>query len=99
MQASKPGCGSGEVVSVGSREKDRSHVGAFDMGGNVREWTATTYGAYPGGKADADRTGVVNRGGSYLMNGKSLSAVFTRGVDSPEEARPGLGFRCAADLK
>ncbi len=98
MKGGKPGCSTGTTMLVGSRPKDRSRVGAFDMAGNVREWTATDYSAYPGGENAKKRSGKVNRGGSYRMSAEKMSSVFTRSVDSPTEARPGLGFRCATDL-
>ncbi len=94
----KSGCGQGSLSPVGSRPKDKSWVGAFDMAGSVREWTASSYEAYPGGKRDSDRKGKVNRGGSFVMRAQELSASHTRGVDPDNTARPGLGFRCAADL-
>ncbi len=98
MRSGKPGCGTGEAMAAGSRPKDKSPAGVFDMGGNVREWTSTKYGAYPGGSTDKSRSGNVNRGGSYLMSAAKVSTVYTRGVDAPGESQPDLGFRCAADL-
>ena len=94
----KAGCGGSDPLPVGSRPRDKSWAGAFDMGGNVREWTASTYAAYRGGDPDPERAGMINRGGSHLMRPEKLNAAFTRGVDPPEEARPGLGFRCAAEI-
>ncbi len=93
-----PGCGSGAVMPIGARKADRSWVGAVGMGGNVREWTASTYGAYPHGRAQPGRVGMVNRGGSFRESKSELGATYTRGVDPPGETRVGLGFRCAASL-
>jgi formylglycine-generating enzyme required for sulfatase activity len=70
----------------------------MDMGGNVREWVDTTYEAYPGGKAMEDTSGVVNRGGSWVMDADQFSTAHTRIADSPETQRSDIGFRCAADL-
>lgn len=92
------GCGMGEPLATGSRPADVSWAKVFDMGGNVREWTATDYAAYPGGSVDEDSSGKVNRGGSWRMRPSELNTSHTRGVDPPTEARPDLGFRCAADL-
>ncbi|MBI4700319.1 MAG: SUMF1/EgtB/PvdO family nonheme iron enzyme [Deltaproteobacteria bacterium] len=92
------GCGSGGPLPVGSRPADRSWVGAFDMGGNVREWTASAYAAYPGGKADQSAGGKVNRGGSWLMEPAEANTTHTRDVDEPDQSRPDLGFRCALGL-
>ncbi len=98
LAEAKNGCGTGGPLAVGSRKADRSWVGAFDMGGNVREWTDSTDGAYPGGKLDQERDGKINRGGSYEMNAKQLYRVHTRGVDPPRTSLSGLGFRCAVSL-
>jgi len=89
------GCGSKRPLNVGSRPKDKSWVGALDMGGNVREWTSTQYAAYPNGSIEPGDKGKVNRGGSFVMNGKEANTSHTRVVDVPTEARPDLGFRCA----
>ncbi|MBI4704117.1 MAG: SUMF1/EgtB/PvdO family nonheme iron enzyme [Deltaproteobacteria bacterium] len=91
------GCDSGATLPVGSRPADKSWVAVLDMGGNVREWTASDYAAYPGGKADARRRGKVNRGASWLMRPEQAAGSYRRGVDGPEAARSDLGFRCAAD--
>jgi len=92
------GAGCGALQPQGSVPADKSPVGALDMGGNVREWTASDYGAYPGGRVDAADQGKVNKGGSYLMLPGKTNRAHTRGVDAPDTARPDLGFRCAADL-
>jgi serine/threonine-protein kinase len=92
------GCATGGPREVGSSPKDRSWSGVMDLAGNVREWTATEYAAYPGGYADRDSQGRVNRGGSWLMQADQFSTSHTRGVDSPGQSRPDLGFRCAIDL-
>ena len=78
---------------VGSRSEDRSWVGAMDMGGNLREWTASDYAPYPGGHVDAS-DGKVNRGGSFEMGAAQFDTSHTRRVDPPTLARADLGFRC-----
>jgi formylglycine-generating enzyme required for sulfatase activity len=75
-----------------------SQLGVFDLAGNLREWTSSKYAAHPGGKSEKGRRGLVNRGGSYLMRQTEFSATYTRGVDRARESRPGIGFRCAAEL-
>jgi|GEM_PF-130539 len=95
----KNGCGANEPFPVGSRLADKSAYGAKDMGGNVREWTASDYAAYPGGMKRADATGKVNRGASWIMPGNVASSLYTRVVDDPAERRPDLGFRCAVGPK
>ncbi|MBM4357195.1 MAG: SUMF1/EgtB/PvdO family nonheme iron enzyme [Deltaproteobacteria bacterium] len=88
------GCGTKGPLIVGSRPADASWVGARDMAGNVREWTASQYTAYPGGKIDAQTRGAVNRGASWVMTSKDANTLHTRGVDAATERRPDLGFRC-----
>jgi formylglycine-generating enzyme required for sulfatase activity len=94
----RAGCSTGGTLEVGSKKGDSSWIGARDMGGNVREWTASRYRAYPGGEADTERSGYVNRGGSYLMKRSQWSSSSTRNADEPGTRVPGLGFRCAASL-
>jgi formylglycine-generating enzyme required for sulfatase activity len=93
------GCGKGLAVPVGSLGKDRSWIGIDDLGGNVKEWTASTYEAYPGGTADPSNAGGrVTRGGSFLMKPGEAATSHTRGAEKPDKARTDLGFRCAVDL-
>jgi len=93
------GCDSQGPAAVGSHSKDKSWAEVYDMGGNVREWTADDYQAYQGGKADPDRKGgKVNRGGSFAMKAAKFNAAHTRGVDPADTIRPTLGFRCAVNL-
>ena len=82
---------------VGTRSADRSPFGILDMAGNVREWTQTSYAAYPGGKATAGSVGKVVKGGSYIMGKRDgVSTTHLRGVVEPTLGHADLGFRCAA---
>jgi serine/threonine-protein kinase len=91
------GCGTQGPLATGSRPKDVSWVKVFDLGGNVREWTASEYAPYVGGTMDEEVSGRVNRGGSWMMTVEEINTSHTRGVDVPSESRPDLGFRCVAD--
>jgi formylglycine-generating enzyme required for sulfatase activity len=94
----RPGCGSGRPASVGSRLRDRSWCGAYDLGGNVREWTDDAYSAYPGGSTVANRSGTVTRGGSFMIPFGDFSLAYTRDLDAGTDAPADVGFRCAVSL-
>jgi len=85
---------------IGDRPSESSSwVGAFDMIGNVWEWTSSPYVDYPYFESNENRTDTdyrVIRGGawdSYLFN---MTATF-RGENQLNERFFDLGFRCARD--
>jgi hypothetical protein len=87
--------------SVGSRPGGISWVGAYNMSGNVWEWTATLYAPYPydpdDGREDPDdTTGLrVVRGGSccsYVI--ADVRAAYRFAID-PRMEDANIGFRCA----
>lgn len=89
----------GEVVTtmpVGSFPAGASPYGAFDMAGNVFEWTATWYQPYPGSAYENPEFGEkyrVVRGGDWY-----LDPIYTRASarlrSPPEHKVPTIGFRC-----
>lgn len=91
--------------------KFTSPVGAFgeneagltDMGGNVWQWCADNYKAYPGSSAPISEDPNVKaiRSGSFFFDeygDKSLTVSF-RSMNSHETSLFNTGFRCAKDGK
>jgi eukaryotic-like serine/threonine-protein kinase len=87
----------GDTSAVGSYESGKSPYGIHDLAGNVREWVADWYDAYPenttGGSA-YDTTFHVLRGGSWDSYGLSVRSAY-RFSSAPANWNFFLGFRCA----
>lgn len=84
-----------KVLPVGSFPKGASPYGCLDMCGNVAEWTADWYDAYPGNDKNLPQFGQryrVIRGGHY--NSASGYETFARGYLEPTARLPYVGFRC-----
>lgn len=89
---------------VGSFTNDVSPFGVMDMAGNVWEWTATWYDAYPGNTnlelAFGKKYRVIRGGGAIEYYGKpSTRRCAQRGRSVPYGAFDGLGFRCVMEAK
>jgi formylglycine-generating enzyme required for sulfatase activity len=94
-----------ETSPVGTYEAGRSPAGAYDMGGNVWEWTADWFAAdYYENSPETRPTGPeegrkrVVRGGSWFDTGNFTSTVV-RFPATPGEAGDTIGFRCAVDAE
>ncbi|MBI4457150.1 MAG: SUMF1/EgtB/PvdO family nonheme iron enzyme [Acidobacteria bacterium] len=92
-----------ERVEVGKMVGDVSPLGVHDSMGNVQEWTASEYQAYPNGPKDpAYKTGrYAVRGASYALYGNDKDAPFKIWVRSAffPKSQFGIGFRCASDTE
>jgi iron(II)-dependent oxidoreductase len=98
VQRPLPSCPADIAVrAVGTARQDVSPAGVHDLGGNVTEWTASTWT----GQRDARRppsspdTPVVLRGGSWPES--FLARASARNALLPSMMGANLGFRCASD--
>ena len=92
-----------KVQAVGT-EKGASPFGIYDMSGNVWEWTASDFKAYPNGKLPEAFAGKTNlktiRGGSFEATKNFATTTYRIGwsaVDAENYDR--TGFRCVQDIK
>ena len=92
------GANIGGTSSVGSYPAGVSPYGAFDMSGNVWEWVADWFNAYPGGdpyaSEDYGQKNRVLRGGSWI-NGQNIIRTTVRSWNYPHSPKGYYGFRCA----
>jgi len=76
-----------------------NEAGLTDMGGNIWQWCADNYKAYPGSKAAIreDPNVKVIRSGSFFFdsNGENSFSVSARTGNSHETSLYNTGFRCA----
>ena len=94
----------GDTTPVGAFPSRVSPYGAYDMAGNLWEWTSSNYAPYPGNDTPAE---------SYKSHYKTLKGgswwdcsfyqcgisapVFNRSFFSPKMRNETIGFRCAKD--
>jgi formylglycine-generating enzyme required for sulfatase activity len=85
------------TACVGSFGAGASPYGVEDMTGNVWEWTADWYEAYPGSNYQSDYFGQrfrVLRGGAWFETA-DFARTAVRNANSETAANDDLGFRCA----
>ncbi|MBI5562280.1 MAG: formylglycine-generating enzyme family protein [Deltaproteobacteria bacterium] len=95
-----------DTMPVGSFENGKSPYGAYDMAGNVWEWTADWFNPYPGNAHPDENYGdkfKTVRGGSwydctYYKCGISAPA-YNRIFFNPKTKNNNFGFRCAKSAR
>lgn len=91
--------GMNEAQAVGTKPDGASPYGALDMAGNVFEWTADWYKAYPNAPQQFPEYGTkfkVVRGGGFF-GFEMVCRTYYRSVDRPASRSEWIGFRCAKD--
>ncbi|MBM4086689.1 MAG: hypothetical protein FJ272_18035, partial [Planctomycetes bacterium] len=89
----------GNTTPVDAFPAGASPYGVLDTAGNVLEWTADWYQAYPGSTASGSNFGTryrIVRGGSWRSTERSARCA-ARNFNHPRLAFNFLGFRCAKD--
>nr|HID12875.1 formylglycine-generating enzyme family protein [Anaerolineae bacterium] len=89
----------GDTTPVGNYPAGVSPCGAYDMAGNVWEWVADWYQAYPGSPYRSPFFGEkykVVRGGSWNHPG-SDARTTRRDIAHPDRRIHVVGFRCARE--
>ena len=94
----------GDTTPVGAFAAGVSPYGLYDMSGNVWEWTASWYTAYPGSKTESENFGErykTLKGGSWFdcsFYKCGISApTYNRAFFSAKTKNDTFGFRCARD--
>lgn len=96
--------GYGVLTDVGSFEKGKSPYGAYDMAGNVWEWTADWYDENSYGKSSLRNPTGSSSGQYRVVRGGSWSddPVDVRSANrlwlAPTAQDDSIGFRCAQDI-
>ncbi len=92
--------GQAKPAPVRSFEKDVSHFGIYDLGGNISEWVQDFYAERYGAKPDQRFR--VYRGGNFLDAPEKSTNTYRWSdypTDIPDDQILRVGFRCAKDVE
>ena len=89
------GSGTGAVVPVQEFEDGVSVGGAYQLIGNVWEWTASKYEHNDGRNRDGENTLVSLRGGAFNTYFDCHATCDFQSGDHPMSRKQNIGFRCA----
>jgi formylglycine-generating enzyme required for sulfatase activity len=96
----------GDTTPVGAFKGGVTPQGVYDMSGNVWEWTASWYKAYPNNEVPSESYGErykTLKGGSWFdcsfYNCGISAPVFNRAFFSVHTKNDSFGFRCAKDVE
>jgi formylglycine-generating enzyme required for sulfatase activity len=84
---------------VGSRAEGYGWLGAYDLGGGVREWVDGVYASYSGEDAPRFEGMHIVRGGSWFSFAGFMYRAAGRGFLDGDYASSVIGFRCAMDYE
>lgn len=87
----------GNPQDVGSQAEGPSWVGAYDMGGGVREWVEGVFATYAGETGGRLEGLHIVRGGSWFSFAGFMYRTAARGFLDGDYATSIIGFRCAKD--
>jgi len=93
----RPVIGFSKLKPIGSYPDGVSKYGAYDMAGNVWEWTDSSFLPYPGNKVfnqNYNEKNKVIRGGSYRQS-ELIAECCRRDFLEMNSTRTDVGFRCA----
>ena len=89
------GSGPGVIVPVDEFEDGVSVGGAYQVIGNVWEWTASKYEHNDGRNRDNENTLVSLRGGAFDTYFENHATCDFQSGDHPMSRKYNIGFRCA----